>query len=242
MRNCPGCGTGMERRAFARKPHGTLDLDICWACHAIWFDRFESTALTPGAVLELFEAIDAHRQAPVRGDEARARCPVCRERLKETSDLQGTNRITYRRCERGHGRFTTFYQFLREKQFVRSLSKWEVDRLRAHVQQVRCSSCGGPVDLQREMQCAYCKAPLSILDADAMKKTLVELGTAEKRRHEVDPNAYVDALIAAENARKRIERAEAGRDARYREAFLGLGKRRTGLDLVEEALHAFLGK
>ena len=50
---CPSCSVPMLRRAFERKPFGALDLDLCFACHAIWFDRYESAQLTPGAVIEL---------------------------------------------------------------------------------------------------------------------------------------------------------------------------------------------
>ena len=60
----------MRREAFARKPVGTLDLDLCFGCRAIWFDAHESTQLTPGAVIALFRMI--HEQGapaarPARG-------------------------------------------------------------------------------------------------------------------------------------------------------------------------------
>ena len=218
-RKCPGCAGAMERRQFARKPHGTLELDICWTCHQIWFDHHESIALAPSAVLELFEAIDAHREKPVRALAQSARCPRCSAALLTTHDVQRSNRLTYLRCPQGHGRLTSFYQFLREKNFVRSLTVGEVARLRATVQQVRCSSCGGGVELAREMACSYCSAPLSILDADAVKKTLQELGGGtERTRAALDAMAMADSLIDRER------------------------KRRTGVDLVDEALHVLLAR
>ena len=42
----------MEQRFFEKKPHGKVELDLCFTCHAIWFDQYESATLTPGAVIE----------------------------------------------------------------------------------------------------------------------------------------------------------------------------------------------
>lgn len=216
----------MERRAFPRKPHGSVDLDICFACHAIWFDQFESAQLTPGAVIDLFARIHERHDTPPRPLGDATRCPGCRARLQLTLDIQRTNRISYYRCPKGHGRLTTFFQFLREKQFVRSLTAPEIARLRAHVRQVRCSSCGAPVDLARDPQCGYCRAPISILDPDAVKRTLAELGEAETRRRHVDPTAIVEGLLAG----KRFERSLARIEGRAAPAGLG------AVDLVGEAL------
>lgn len=198
----------MERRAFPRKPHGHLELDLCFACHCIWFDQYESSALTPGAVVDLFAQIHDHHDQPPRPLADGARCPSCRVRLQLTQDFQRTNRISYYRCANGHGRLTTFFQFLREKEFVRSLTPPEMAQLRAHVRQVRCSSCGAPVDLARDPQCGYCRAPISILDPDAVRRTLAELGAAEARRHQVDPQAILDGLLAGKRFERKLARIE----------------------------------
>ena len=123
----------MALRAFERRPIGTAELDICFDCHAIWFDAWESVQLTPGAVIELFRLIHEHRETPMRPLAESSKCPKCDRPLKLTHDIQRTNRITYYRCPEGHGRLSTFYQFLREKNFIRSLSPAEIDRLRATV-------------------------------------------------------------------------------------------------------------
>ena len=112
-----------------------------------------------------------------------------------THDVQRSTRISYYRCSMAHGRLTTFFQFLREKQFVRELKAAEIDQLRATVKQVRCSSCGAPVDLARNAACGYCRAPVSILDADAVRKTLSELDAQERGRKLRDPQEVVNALL-----------------------------------------------
>jgi hypothetical protein len=221
----------MTPRAFDRRPLGRLTLDLCHPCRGIWFDQYESAQLTPGAVIELFREIHEHRDAPAHPLAERKPCPECRAPLQLTHDVQRTNRIVYFRCASGHGRFTTFYQFLREKSFVRSLTPPEIERLRAHVAQVRCSSCGAPVDLARDPQCAYCHAPISILDAEAVSRTLEELGQAERRRNTVDPQAAIDSLLAGQSVARRLARAE-GR--------LPMAAGYGTLDLVGDALDAVM--
>jgi hypothetical protein len=214
----------MARESLERKPVGEVDLDICFDCHGIWFDQYESARLTPGAVLSLFRMIHEHRDAPRHTVADILRCPACRAKLALTHDIQRTNRIAYYRCPEGHGRFTTFFQFLREKNFVRSLTGAEIDRLKAHVAQVRCSGCGAPVDLGRDSQCTYCRSPISILDAEAVKTTIAELDERERRRKTIDPAAAVEGLLAGKRFERKLARIEG---------------RRTlpgPLDLVEEAL------
>lgn len=199
----------MERSTFARKPQGGVDLDLCFACHAIWFDQYESAQLTPGAVLELFGKIHEHNDEPPRPLGERLHCPACRERLLLTQDLQRANRISYYRCAAAHGRLTTFFQFLREKQFVRSLTASEIATLKASVSQVRCSGCGAPVNVERDAQCGYCRSPISILDPDAVKRTLAELGRAERPPRQVDPAKIVEGMLAGQRFEEPRARARA---------------------------------
>jgi hypothetical protein len=199
----------MDKKRFGRQPHGEVILDVCWDCHGIWFDQYESTTLAPGSVIELFRLINEHRDRTARPLADAMACPQCRAKLAFTQDLQRTNRIVYHRCPGGHGRFTTFLQFLREKQFVRSLSPLEIDSLKATVKQVRCSGCGAPVDVARDAACGFCRSPLSILDAAAVEKALAGLNDAERRRTtpgKASIEAAFDSLIATHRAQKREPR------------------------------------
>lgn len=213
--SCPACRGPMDKRRFAAS-HGEVLIDICWDCHAFWFDRLESTQLAPAAVLELFRLIHEHRDRPARPLAEQMACPACAGPLTFTHDLQRTNRINYYRCARSHGRLTTFLQFLREKQFVRSLSATEVERLRATVKQVRCSGCGAPVDVAKDAACGFCRAPLSILDPNAVNDALAKWQGAAASRpgagaRKPDADAVLQALLASEPARARpgARRAEA---------------------------------
>lgn len=177
----------MRHETFERKYGGALTLDICVACKQIWFDEYESAQLAPDGLLKLFKLINAHQNTASNTAADSVDCPRCSERLVLTHDLQRTNRLLYFRCEAGHGRLTAFYQFLREKNFVRNLTGTEVAQLKAEVKQVRCAGCGAPVDLQRESACSFCKAPISILDTNAVAIALRELDAARSGRRQMSP-------------------------------------------------------
>jgi endogenous inhibitor of DNA gyrase (YacG/DUF329 family) len=194
---CPGCGTPMRALALERHFVGAATIDLCGECRALWFDALESAELSPGATLALFEAIAKAGTGPGRPFRSPLPCPRCGHALAPTQDLQRTTRFTYFRCPRGHGRFTPFFQFLREKNFVRPLAPAELARLRSAIRSVRCSSCGAPVDLEEDSVCRYCSTPLAILDPDAVSATASALASAEAKRTTIDADALVDAMIAA---------------------------------------------
>lgn len=184
---CPGCSEEMPAETLDGNYGRAITIDLCHDCGALWFDGSESLALVPGAVLRLFQLIHARaagREPHIFGALA---CPRCSRSLVATTDQQRSTRFAYWRCARGHGRFITFAEFLREKNFVRPLDPRELAELRAHVKSVRCSSCGAGVDLQRGSICEYCRAPLSMLDPRQVEKIVQALQAAETERQTVDP-------------------------------------------------------
>jgi hypothetical protein len=80
------------------------------------------------------------------------------------------------------------------------------------------------VSVEKDAACAYCHAPLAILDADAMQRTLRELDAADRRvpRHP-DMAAAFDAVLEG----RRVEKRLAG------------GEAHGGIDLVRETLALF---
>ena len=103
--------------------------------------------------------------------------------------------VTYHRCGRDHGRLTTFFHFLREKQFVRNLTPMELHSIKATVAEVRCFGCGAAVDITRDTACAHCGAPLSVLDSQAVEKALEEL--SERQARGGDPARVAAAMYEA---------------------------------------------
>ena len=215
----------MRSLSLARDPLAPLTIDVCDNCQALWLDATESQQLTPGALIELFRAITASHPATRTSYPALLPCPRCTTPLTLTRDVNQTTRFTYYRCRRGHGRFTPYAQFLREKNFIRPIDAAEVARLRATVSTVQCISCGGPVPLDRSAVCPYCGAPVMLLDPDAVRKALAEFDAAEARRTEVKPLTG-DGVIAIANVERELARNRREFDSEF------------GIDLVSAGLQA----
>ncbi|CAG0992928.1 hypothetical protein BURK1_02369 [Burkholderiales bacterium] len=194
----------MSVHRLERKPVGETSVDLCAGCRALWFDGFESAQLAPGSTLALLRAIHEADDAPKNTLAARLACPRCSGTLVLTRDLQRSTRFSYFRCERGHGRYTPFMQFLLEKNFVRPLPPAEIERLKRAVGTVRCSGCGASIDLVADTACGYCRAPIAVLDPDALSRTVDALTAAEARRNRIDAGALAEGLMVAERMRRTL--------------------------------------
>ena len=152
-----------------------VEIDVCHDCNALWFDQGESTQLSPDGTVALFQLINerggASSTATSKFGEG-LRCVTCGTGMRMTNDRVKNTRFAYQACPSGHGRLTTFYNFLAEKQFVRELTLAERAKLAVSVQQIKCSSCAAPVEIGKTDACPYCRAPVSVFDRDAAKKAI----------------------------------------------------------------------
>ncbi len=179
---CPNCVAPMNRHHFDSTDVAPLEVDVCYSCHAIWFDAHESARLSPDGVVDLFQFIHTKNGAATTRLSAKMNCARCRSPLELSNDIARNNRFSYYRCTQGHGRLTTFLHFLREKQFVRDLTLAERQKLAAHVRQIKCTSCSGPIDIGHHAACTYCGAAVSVLDKDATQKALDHYLKERKRQ------------------------------------------------------------
>ena len=205
----------------------SVTVDLCDPCQAIWFDPRESLQLTPGATLMLFRVIGEHVAKPQALESDTAKCPRCKARLRRTQDLQRATRFEYFRCPHDHGRLTTFFDFLKEKDFVRPLTPAQIAELRANIQMVNCSNCGAPIDLAETSDCGHCRSPLSMLDMKQAETLIAQLQTADQANKPVDP-----ALpLALARARREADQAFQGlpQDAMWLEQGSSLGLVGAGL-------------
>ena len=183
-----------------------VEVDVCTPCQSLWLDVHENLQLTPAATLALFRIIGEHVAKPQRIAADTARCPRCRGRLRNTQDMQRATKFEYRRCPNGHGRLMTFFDFLKEKDFVRPLTQQQVAELRKSIHMVNCSNCGAPIDLAHGSICAHCGSPVSMLDLDQAETLVAQLRDADRPGKPVDP-----ALpLALARARREAEEAFAG--------------------------------
>ena len=185
---------------------GTVDIDLCADCQGFWFDAYESLKLAPASTLRLFGLIGDSAKRTRRPLSVVLRCPRCRAQLHLTNDMQRNTPFRYWKCPSEHGRFITFFEFLREKNFVRPLTPQQLEELKRNVHSVNCSNCGAAVDLAHASTCEHCGTPLSMLDLNQAATVVNELKRAAEPRP-IDPalplelaraRHEVDALFAAE--------------------------------------------
>ncbi len=204
---CPRCGTAMQQETFDGHLGRSVVIDICHACQCFWFDARESASLTPGSTLTLFRVIGEKLTRPQHSNAELAKCPRCKGRLRRTQDMQRSTRFEYLNCPNGHGRLISFFDFLREKDFIRPLTPQQIAQLRENVGSVNCANCGGPVDLAKGAACSHCGTALSMLDMKQAEKLVAQLQKAEMRANQpVDPSLPIELL----RARRETERAFAG--------------------------------
>jgi len=202
----------MDAPSLERLYGRRLTIDVCHHCQCLWFDDQEFLQMTPGATLQLVASVAEDKELTRQPWAAAPRCPRCSRPLAETHDLQRSTRFTYYRCPAGDGRFITYYQFLRAKNFVRPLSEEEVRELRTRIQQINCANCGGPVNIERDAVCGFCRTPLAIIDPDQVRKTIEHLKEAAEEKKGVDPTLPVSLAME----RLRAERAFAESSASSR--------------------------
>jgi DNA-directed RNA polymerase subunit RPC12/RpoP len=195
--DCPSCGARMQSHVLHGHSTERITVDVCFPCHVLWLDGHESVELSAGGTLELCRLIGRNAAGPRQALAQRFACPRCRKTLAHTHDLTRSGRFTYHRCASGHGRMTPFFDFLREKHFVRTLTQTEIARMRQFIREVRCSSCGAAVHIERDAKCGHCGTALAMLDPQAVEKAVAALAKAERTR--VAAAAPGDAVVTAQS-------------------------------------------
>ncbi len=200
----------MSAHRFPRKLTGEVALDLCFACQGIWFDEYESLRLASAGVIDLFKLIHRHRDDQRLPLANPLRCPRCNERLIHSQDRVKSGLFNYMRCGE-HGRFITFSQFMIEKGFVRQLTAVEIKEISARIGVVRCTGCGAPVDIRKDSACNHCRAPIAILDPQAVEQALAGYHqVALKQAAPTDPALLAEAVLFSERERSQRQR-ERGR-------------------------------
>jgi hypothetical protein len=159
-------------------------------------------------------------------DRDLAKCPRCKARLRRTQDMQRSTRFEYFRCPNDHGRLITFFDFLKEKDFVKPLTPAQIGELRKNVHSINCSSCGGPVDLAKGSSCGHCGSALSMLDLQHAERLVAQLTDAGRTDKSVDPAlpmALARARREVDNAFRGLPGHEAWDDESWSLGLVGAG-------------------
>ncbi len=217
-KHCTNCSSKMAAYTLPGHYNSSVEIDVCMDCNAIWFDQFESIQLSPDGTVALFQLIN-ERGGTATSAAAKfsqgLRCVTCGDGMRLVNDTVRNTRFAYQACEKGHGRMTTFYNFLAEKQFVRELTKVERAKLAATVKQVRCSGCAAPVNIGRVDACEYCRAPVSVFDRDAAKKAIDHYLRERQNQRPATPGNRRESGRASGDQWSAYDRADLGADILY---------------------------
>lgn len=194
----------------------------------------ENLALSAGGVLALLRSMNDRARDDRRPLPEGLRCPRCRATLRQSRRRTKDIRYTVHECPKGHGHFITFYELLREKDCIRPLKGDKLKELRRSVDVVNCSSCGAPVDLHRTAACEHCKAPLAMLDPQAMAETLERLSATDQRQANPDADQIAADMVLE---RLKTERTFAEHERIDRRAWGTSGR---GFGVLEGAISALL--
>jgi hypothetical protein len=161
---------------------------VCAPCQSFWFEMFKALQLAPSATLQLMKFIGENSSQPRPTMAEILRCPDCGSTLKLTHDWQRNTKFNYWRCEREHGQFISFLDFLREKDFIHPISREQIAELKKTMQTVNCSNCGAPIDLNKDSACRSCDSPICMLDMAQPQRLIEQLQHAgDKPKWMQDP-------------------------------------------------------
>jgi hypothetical protein len=211
---------GMQEHSLEGLLGRPVVIDLCEPCQSFWFDGRESLQLSPAATLSLFRIIGERAARPQLRDSDAAKCPRCKGRLRRTRDRQRNTRFEYFKCPNEHGRLISFFEFLKEKDFIKPLTPQQIVELRRNVQAVNCSNCGASIDLAQGSACTHCGSALSMLDMQQAEKVVQQLRDADRTGKPIDPTLAIDLALARKQAES---------------AFAGLPEQRAWLDDVSSA-------
>lgn len=168
---CGNCNEPMAVLRLAGHYGRELELDLCAACHLVWFDRIESARLGGPALLALIGAMARAQTLAHRTLRPDAACPRCHGALKTVHNRSRWGRSLQLECLQGHGSWQSFAQFLLEKGLLRAMSSADRAALMQRDGGIACVNCGAALGVA-DPTCRYCEAVPSLFDVARLARAL----------------------------------------------------------------------
>jgi len=176
--HCGNCRQPMQAILFAGHYGRTVEIDLCAPCHLVWFDSLESVRLTGSGALALLTAMAAAHAEP-HHTLRNARCPRCDGGIKTVHNVSRWGRTVQLECQRRHGAYQTFAQFLAEKGLIRPLTAADRAALARRADGLTCLNCGAPLGAQDE-RCSHCDSLPGMIDVARLAAALDPDGATEQ--------------------------------------------------------------
>lgn len=173
---CCNCQQPMKRLRLAARYTRAVAVDVCDACHLLWFDRDEALTVAALGKIKLLRCIDdayAREQAVTLRDPLP--CPACQGALRSEYKEAAGARYRLLRCARPEhqvGYYQTFVSYLTQNGYIRPARAEDLllDDGSSHLV---CSNCGASVAPENDSSaCAACGSSVSVFDPAALAQVI----------------------------------------------------------------------
>ncbi len=168
---CGNCRQAMQRITLPSHYGMPVELDLCCACHLVWFDGTETARLGGQSLLALIGQMARSQSLAHETLRSAAGCPRCGSALKTVHNQTRWGRSLQLECLNRHGAYQSFAQFLQEKGLLRPMSIADRHTLLAAAGRLDCINCGAAIDLGDE-SCSHCRSVPSLVDVARLARAL----------------------------------------------------------------------
>lgn len=168
---CGNCGQPMPVLALAGHYGRRVELDLCPACHLVWFDGVETANLAGPGLLALIGEMAAAQRLPHQPLRADLGCLRCGAALRTVHNRSRWGPSLQLACPQRHGAYQSFAQFLSEKGLARVMTSADRARLLQRDGVLHCINCGGDFGAQAS-ECPWCRSVAAVIDVARLAQAL----------------------------------------------------------------------
>lgn len=169
---CPGCQQPLRHVVLEGHYAKAVQVDLCAACHLVWFDAFESVRLSGLGWVQLLRAmlLQPVSQAVLPPKMA---CVRCHSPLVGVHNQTRFGHSAAMECRQGHGQLQTFTLLLAERGLLRAVLPVDRSSLAAEGRELQCLQCGAADHAPQAKECVYCESPLLMVDVPRLASALL---------------------------------------------------------------------
>lgn len=169
---CPGCQQPLRHVELEGHYAKVVQVDLCSACHLVWFDAFESVRLSGLGWVQLLRAmlLQPVSQAVL---PVKMACVRCNATLVGVHNQTRFGPSAALECRQGHGQLQTFTLLLAERGLLRAVLPVDRSSLAQEGRALQCLQCGAGDHAPRAKECAFCQSPLLVVDVPRLASALL---------------------------------------------------------------------